>query len=182
MWEMLQWLRLAVWLVLSAAVSGKDVKCDTISSIKWCYNAQTGLEECPVCFIELQTIIENDEILTVSSKQDDEIDEIFSKQDGDIIGDFVEVVPFGDNDFDDDSYDNIELVMFIGGEITKMPKLINETTSNQITQVALYKTKTQVLNAQFFGNTAENLISLMITKNNGLSVAAEAFRNCKALI
>ena len=57
---MLQWLRLAVWLLLSATVSGRDVECYDIH-YTYCLNSQTlGWDNCWACEIRYEKINNND--------------------------------------------------------------------------------------------------------------------------
>ena len=72
---------------------------------------------------------------------------------------------------------DVEIVEFSGGDVTKMPKIINENNNKQMLHVKLYGTKTGVLNAQFFGNSAQHLIHFWSSENYNLTVEASAFQN-----
>ena len=72
---------------------------------------------------------------------------------------------------------NVEIVRFSGGDVTKMLKIININSNKQILQVELEATKTRVLNAQFFGNSTQNLKYFLSHQNYNLSVEASAFQN-----
>ena len=146
---MLQWLRLTIWLLLSAAVSGTKLKCDVVYGYQ-CWNSQThDVNKCLTCTIDNQKITDNE--VSIAPKRSD-----------------------------GSAYD-VELVLFIGGHVTQLPKVINEESSQQYLQVGLEGTKTRVLNAQFFGNASQHLISFQSKRNNELSVAADVFQNCKIL-
>ena len=147
---MLQWLRLTICLLLSAAVSGEEVQCGNVFGNYRCWNSAThDYVSCLGCtIIGHQTTINE---LSIAPKH----------RNG--------------------SAADVELVKFFGGVVTKMPKVINKGNNKQILRVELQGTKTRVLNAQFFGNSAQNLIHFESFKNDNLSVAASAFQNFAAL-
>ena len=138
-------LRLAVLLLVCAAVRAKEIKCNRVLNNEFCSNSTTYQIPCIVCETRYQQISESDEMIFINHP----------------------------NDFD--------AVQFTGGNITKMPNFIQKTDSKAISRVQLYKTKTQVLNSQFFGNAGENLTSFECFGNFNLSVEAFAFQNCKNL-
>ena len=149
--EMLKWLRLAVWLLLSAAVSGREVECDHVDGyIFRCWNSPT--HDFVVCWG-----------CTIYNQQISELE--------------VSIAPKHRNGTDFD----VELVLFSGGDLTKMPKVIHKNTEKQIFNVGLRRTNNRVLNAQFFGNGAQHLVNFQSQYNDILSVEASAFRNCAAL-
>ena len=78
------------------------------------------------------------------------------------------------------SHAGFEYVRFVGGSITKMPLILQKNTNKDILQVQLFKTKTKVLNAQFFEHSSKNLTFFGSTKNN-LFVEADAFENWTSL-
>ena len=75
---------------------------------------------------------------------------------------------------------DVKFVSFMFGEVTKMPKLIHKTKHQQLVQVKLWSTHTQVLNAEFFENAAENLTTFE-SIGNKLTVEAFTFQNFKNL-
>ena len=148
---MLQWLRLMLWLLLIAAVSGKEVECDEVDNYNYCWNSQTYLfVDCWRCTIKNQRITQN-EVITISPKL----------ANGTIV--------------------DVGFVKFDGGDVAKMIKVINKSKSKQILQVILKGTNTRVLNSAFFGNTAQSLKLFWSNGNNDLSVEAYAFQNCATL-
>ena len=76
---------------------------------------------------------------------------------------------------------DVKIVIFNGGDVTKLPKITHEWSNKQILNVQLWKTNTRALNAQFFGIAAQNIKAFYSWWNDVLSVAADAFRNCTAL-
>ena len=76
---------------------------------------------------------------------------------------------------------DVESVRFSGGDVIKMPKVINKKNNKQILNVHLWGTNTSVLNAQFFGNAAQHLKYFGSWLNDNLSVEASAFQNFAAL-
>ena len=77
--------------------------------------------------------------------------------------------------------DDLEVVSFTGGEVTKLPNIIRKADNKEFLKVLLSRTKTRVLNSQFFGNASENLNHFGSKSNNKLSVEAFAFQNCTNL-
>ena len=147
---MLQWLRLIVWLLLCASVSGKEVQCEQVGNVNYCWNSPThSFEYCLGCTIENQQI--TDPEVTIAPKHRNKTAAV------------------------------VKYVRFIGGEVTKMPEVINKWINKKILNVKLERTKTRVLNAQFFGKSAQHLVNFMSYKNDNLSVEASAFWNCTAL-
>ena len=148
---MLQWLRLAVWLLLSATVSGKEVKCDDLRNGYGCWDSEFhSIFLCWGCTIKNQHITENE----------------------------VTIAPthwFGI------LAANVHYVIFQGGNVTKLPNVIRKDSSKQVLRVQLNQTNTRLINAQFFGNGAQNLIVFYSSGNDNLSVEASAFQNCTEL-
>ena len=148
---MLQWLRLAIWLLLSAAVSGRDVQCDEVSDGNYCWNSQTQrYVHCWGCIIKNQQISDN-EFNSIAAEHAN--------------GTAVDV----------------KFVTFIGGDVTKLPKVIKDSSSKHYFKVQLVGTKTRLINAQFFELAAQHLTTFGSEQIDNLSVAADAFRNCAAL-
>ena len=77
--------------------------------------------------------------------------------------------------------DDVKVVRFIGGNVTKMPIFIQKTNNKEITQVDLLGTNTRGPLSQFFGNAGKNLTAF-VSQHNELSVEAFAFQNCKNLV
>ena len=148
---MLQWLQLAVWLLLSAAVNGRNVQCGDVVHGNYCWNSQTlVVYQCWSCAIRNQQITSNEVTMTISLKH------------------------ANGSDVD------IEFVAFIAGDVTKMPKVIQRNNS-EVLRVLLLETNTRVLNSQFFGNVTQNIQYFRCYQNFNLSVEASAFRNCAVL-
>ena len=149
---MLQWLRLAVWLLLSAAVSGEEVQCDDVVDFYYCWNSITYDHDYDYCWS-----------CTIRNQQS--------------TGNELSIAPKYSNGIAAD----VVFVRFFGGNFTKMPKVINKNNDKQILRVGLKGTKTRVLNAQFFANVAQNLIYFVSSWNYNLSVVALAFQNLAVL-
>ena len=149
---MLQWLRLTVLLLLSVAVSGREIKCDEVRYAKNCWNSQAhSFSECWSCEFKNQSITESDEVLTI--------------------------LPALANG----TVTDVEFVTFSYGNVNKVPNVIYQGTNKQIVRVFLWKTNTRVLNVQFFGNVAENFKFFESFGNENLSLEASAFQNCESL-
>ena len=149
---MLQWLQLTTLLLLIVTTSGREIECDSVVYEKYCWNSQAlDVVDCWSCFLVKQHITKNDEILTISPK----------------LANGTDV--------------DVEHVSFFGGDIFKMPRVIQNTTNQQISQVALWSTSTRVLNAQYFENAAEELKHLWSYWSNDLFVEASTFQNCAKL-
>ena len=147
---MLQWLPLAVSLLMCAAVRAKDVECDQVYNERNCFNSEINkIDSCWICEIKNQKISDSDEVL------------------------FISPTHFNGTVAD------VEFVKFSGGEITKMPKVFQKTNRKQILQVQLSGTSNRVLNSQFFGNSGEELTNFKSSGNEKLLVEADAFQNCK---
>ena len=139
-------LRLVVLLLLCVAVRGKEMKCDLVKNIKYCWNSTTHQEDsCLICDIRNQQISKFEEVIFLNHP------------------------------------DNVDAVKFTGGNITKMPNLIQKSNNKEILAVQLYDTKSRVMNLQFFGNAGENLTKIVCIENDNLLVEAFAFQNCKNL-
>ena len=85
-----------------------------------------GFSDCCCCLIRDQQIAENVELLTIHLKHVNETDA------------------------------DVEIVDFIGGDVTKMLKVIHKTTKQQILRVQLWMTNSRMLNSQFFGDISES--------------------------
>ena len=145
---MLQWLRLLIFLPLLAAVRGRDVKCDDIEYMRYCWNSFTDVDNgfCWFSVVKDKAITE-DQILSISGK-------------------FFRGILL-----------NVEIVEFRGGSISKMPKLLQKSTSEEILQADLWRTNTTVVNSQFFENSGRNFSVFGILKNKNLIVESSAFQN-----
>ena len=75
---------------------------------------------------------------------------------------------------------DIGIERFDGGDVSKLPKIIQKATKRIILRVELLRTNTRVLNAQFFGNSSQNMTHFS-SKWNVLPVEASAFQNCPNL-
>ena len=150
---MWQWLRLLALMVVWVVVRGRELECDKVDYWSYCWNEQTHQYDkiCWKCVINHQTLSSVDEVLTISGKDDN--------------GTQV----------------NVEFVKFNGGNITKMPKLIDKHTNQQIVEFKLKNTNTKVLNEQFFGDSCEKLTIFSSMFRSGLSVSSSTFKKCTSL-
>ena len=140
-------LRLAVFLLVCAAVRAREMECDKFSKNRFCWNSTTHQNPiCLICEIKNQQLFESDEVIYLNHPH---------------------------NYFD--------AVRFSGGNMTKMPNLIQIKDNKDILGVKLLGTKIPVLNSQFFGNAGENWTSFQYYSDNNLTVKAFAFQNCKSL-
>ena len=148
---MLQWLRLAILMLLCAVVHAKDVECDDVYYYGNCWNSETQKRDsCWICEIGYYPISKPDKVI------------------------FISPTHF------DGTVADVEFVQFSSADVTQMPKIIHKTNNKQIFQVELYKTNTEVLSSQFFGSSGEN-VTYFVSYGNNLCVAADAFQNCTNL-
>ena len=74
----------------------------------------------------------------------------------------------------------IVMVRFDGGDVSKLPKIMQKSTKRAILRVELLRTNTRVLNANFFGNFSQNMTHFS-SYWNALTVEVSAFQNCPNL-
>ena len=85
------------------------------------------------------------------------------------------------------SLTHIDMVNFVGGHMTKLPRLFDKSTNQEIMQVLLINTKTTVLNAQFFAPQSGGSVIHMFIMHEGplkkvaMSVESLAFRDFASL-
>ena len=140
-------------MVVWVVVRGREMESNQVHYSSDCWNEQTHQrdKDCWRCEINNQSVSAAGEVLTISGNDDN------------------------------GSQVNVEVVYFIDGNITKMPKLIDKHTNQRIVEVVLFKTNTKVLNEQFFGDACEELTSFLSYCNDGLSVSSSPFKECTSL-
>lgn len=121
-------LRLTFLFFLFAVVQGRELECDEVDYYEDCWSSITHSNYyCWRCEIKDQHISEIDQTITIHGK------------------------------FANGTVANVELVEFNGGSFTKMPKIFQKTSNQQIEQVSLWFTETHSLDSKFFRNSGDNL-------------------------
>ena len=71
---MLQWLRLAFFLLVCAAVNAREMECNQVDNDEYCWNAKTHQSDpCLICEINNQQISESDKVIFITKKHDADV-------------------------------------------------------------------------------------------------------------
>ena len=169
---MLQCLRLFIWLLLSAAVNGREYECDRVAYEKYCFDAQTlDFVKCWGCVIENQQIT------------DDEIT-IFPKHVNGTAVDVTVVLFSGGNiltipQIKSNSKETFEVNLFETNTRVLNSQLFGNATQNLRTFIS-YENNLSVESSAF--QNCPNLEYLRLSNNSISSLAPDTFIGLHKLI
>ena len=152
-----KFVQLLIAFILVAVVCGRHLTCDSVVQLKFFKISQFEGLENRLMCVIQDEDISSSDNLTLSGRH--------------INGSFT----------------HIDVVSFVGGHMTKLPRVFDESTNQEIVQVLLANTKTSALNAQFFAPQSGGSVIHLIIMHDGsqkkvaMSVESLAFRNFVSL-
>ena len=152
---MYQFMRIVLVLLMLASVRGRDLACDQLVVVEYCWDPQTQTERnCSVCNILEKYILDGDNVT-------------FSGQ------------------HRNGSHAAIELVIFNEPTINTLPRVFDKLTNQEIGLVLIYNANITVLNAKFFAPESGKILEILgirDTRNTSeMLFESLAFRDCANL-